>query len=87
MNIYSDDKILKYNNKMASVAHSKYLYLIKKARNLWKKHGQKDDSGNLVMKSSKMSKIALNLQEKIDQANAEELKYLLSGRIVWQGMV
>jgi len=87
MNIYSDDKIFKYNNKMASVAHSKYLYLTKKSRNLWKKYGQKDDSGNLVVKSSKMSKIALNLQEEIDQANAEELKYLLSGRIVWQGVV
>ena len=87
MNIESDNKILEYNNKMASVSHQKYLYLTKKAKNLWKKYGQKDDNGNLVMKSSKMSKIALNLQKNIDQANAEELKYLLSGHIVWQGFV
>jgi hypothetical protein len=34
MNIYSDDKIFKYNNKMASVAHPKYLYLQKNKKSL-----------------------------------------------------
>jgi len=87
MNIERDNRILKYNSKMASIAHKKYRYLTKKSKNLWTKYGEKDDNGNMVIKSPKLVKIAVNIQKDIDEANYEELKYLLRGRIVWQGLV
>lgn len=75
------------NNAIAhkhEVLRERYVVRSKK---FWQRHGKVNNKGEMEIKDPMLIKKAVAIQNKIDSENFLVLRYLLRGRIVWQGFV